>query len=326
MAEGLSLMNRYSRQMILPDVGTIGQQRLHSARVFIIGAGGLGCPVIQYLAGAGVGHIRIADPDRIEESNLHRQPIYKTDDIGKFKAVVACEIATDLNPDIIAEPVTQQIGAGNASKFMIGADIVIDCADSFAASYILSDECLKQKIPFISASALGQNGYVGGFCGTAPSLRAVFPDLPQSGATCATAGVLGPAVGTIGALQAQFALRVLLQADPSPLGKMVTVNLADMTFGTIDFSHSDEPETELAFISLDMVTPDDHVVELRNDAELIHPNAKRCAIDDLLSTPLPADKRIILCCRSGLRAWRAAEKLAEAGYDNLALMAATACQ
>ncbi|OUD08258.1 thiamine biosynthesis protein ThiF [Marivivens niveibacter] len=319
-------MNRYNRQMILPDFGANGQQKLQSSRALIIGAGGLGCPVIQYLAGAGVGHILIADPDRIEETNLHRQPIYKTDDVGKFKAVVACELATALNPDVTAEPVTQQIGAGNASEFMIGADIVVDCADNFAVSYILSEECFRQKIPLISASALDQNGYVGGFCGAAPSLRAVFPDLPQSSATCATAGVMGPAVGTIGALQAQFALRVLLGADPSPLGKMVTANLADMTFGSFDFITSEEPETALPFLSLGMVTPDDHVIELRADADLLHPNAQRCAIDDLLSTPLPTDKRIILCCRTGLRSWRAAEKLAENGYDNLALMAATACQ
>ncbi len=329
MVTGVPVMNRYSRQMILPDVGAIGQQRLQSATAFIVGAGGLGCPVIQYLAGAGVGHIRIADPDVIEETNLHRQPIYRTTDIGKPKAVVACQFATALNPGIFAEPITQQIGAGNAARLMAGADIVIDCADSFAVSYILSDECLKLNVPLVSASVLGQRGYMGGFCGSAPSLRAVFPDLPQSGATCASAGVLGPAVGTIGSLQAQCALRVLLNAQPSPLGTMVTANLADLKFGSFDFSNSPEPPIALPFVSLDMVTADDHIIELRDPIEApqpIHPNAHRCAADNLPTASLPTNKRIVLGCKTGLRAWHAATKLSEKGFGNIALLAATACQ
>ncbi|MEO3415775.1 HesA/MoeB/ThiF family protein [Roseovarius sp. CAU 1744] len=321
-------MNRYVRQMQLPEVGQAGQARLANARVAVVGAGGLGCPVLQYLAGAGVGQIMIFDPDTIEESNLHRQPIYGMADLGRPKAEAARDVLCALNPQVKAEAHVTAIGPGMAPKVAAMADLVIDAADSFAVSYILSDVCLAAGTPLVSASVLGQTGYVGGFCGVAPSLRAVFPELPTTGATCATAGVLGPVVGVIGTLQAQIALRVLLAAEPSALGNMVTADLAALRFGGFTFLGSPEPENAIPFIATHMVRDSDLIVELRDQFEApdkITDRAIRLSESDLLSrAPVPG-QRMVLCCQTGLRAWRAAHALQARGPAKLALLAAKAC-
>ncbi len=213
---------------------------------------------------------------------------------------------------------------GRLTQIVEMADLVVDAADSFVVSYFLSDVCLAATKPLISASVLAQSGYVGGFCGGAPSLRAVFPDLPNTGATCASAGVLGPAVGVIGALQAHCALRVLLQASPSPLGQMVTADLAALTFGGFDFSASCEPDLGFHFVSRHMLRDDDLVVELRDKQEApdkITARALRLGPADVPKlTPAPS-QRTVLCCQSGLRAWRAAELLHAQGVRDLALLA-----
>ncbi|MEJ6395838.1 HesA/MoeB/ThiF family protein [Gymnodinialimonas sp. 2305UL16-5] len=321
-------MTRYARQMMLPEIGADGQARLAVAHVAIIGAGGLGCPVLQYLAGAGVGHITLYDPDVIEDSNLHRQPLYRISDLGRPKADVAAEFVRGFNPDVAIDAHICALGPSIAADIAETADLVIDAADSFAVSYILSDTCRSQKTPLISASVLGQSGYVGAFCGSAPSLRAVFPDLPDNGATCATAGVLGPAVGTIGALQAQMALRVLLRSDPSPLGRLVTLDLAKLRFGGFAFHGSPEPEQYVPFVAKSMLDDSDQIIELRSEDEVarpIAPSAMRLRPDGLDRFEAPADTRVVLCCRSGLRAWRAASVLQAKGHRQLALLAAQAC-
>ncbi|WP_282158393.1 HesA/MoeB/ThiF family protein [Shimia thalassica] len=321
-------MTRYVRQIQLPDVGDEGQARIARARVLVVGAGGLGSPVLLYLAGAGVGHLTILDPDHVEESNLHRQSMFRMADIGRAKAVAAAEAIRALNPEVMVDAQTCALTPANAPRVVEEADVVIDAADSFAVSYCLSDACLAARTPLISASALGQTGYVGGFCGGAPSLRAVFPDLPQSGATCATAGVLGPVVGTVGAIQAQMALRVILASDPSPLGQVVSVDLARFQFGGFDFANSPEPVHSFPFLSKDMLKADDLVIELRDVAEVadpIVPAAVRMTsymLDDLQETK---GRRVVLCCHSGLRAWRAASQLQSRGFGSLAVMAAVAC-
>ncbi|MEP5169759.1 MAG: ThiF family adenylyltransferase [Shimia thalassica] len=321
-------MTRYVRQIQLPDVGGEGQARIARARVLVVGAGGLGSPVLSYLAGAGVGHLTILDPDHVEESNLHRQPMFRMADTGRAKAVAAAEAIRALNPEVMVDAQTCALTPANAPRVVEDADVVIDAADSFAVSYCLSDACLTARTPLISASALGQTGYVGGFCGGAPSLRAVFPDLPQSGATCATAGVLGPVVGTVGAIQAQMALRVILASDPSPLGHVVSVDLARFQFGGFDFANSPEPDHSYPFLSKDMLKADDLVIELRDVAEVadpIVPAAVRMTCDMLGDLQETKGRRVVLCCHSGLRAWRAASQLQSRGFGSLAVMAAVAC-
>ncbi len=321
-------MNRYARQMLLPDVGSDGQARLARAEIAVIGAGGLGCPVLQYLAGAGVGRITLLDPDCVEETNLHRQPLYRMTDLGRPKVEAARDFVQSLNPDI---DIRSQVGAFNpdsAPDIVNTADVVIDAADSFAVSYTLSDVCLSAGKPLISASVLGQSGYVGGFCGPAPSLRAVFPELPISGATCATAGVLGPVVGVVGALQAQMALRIVLASKPSPLGRMVTLDLANLRFGGFSFLGNPEPKSIFPFLAKNMLQTSDLVVELRDRSEAsqpIVPTATRMGKEEVIALSPEPGQRVVLCCGSGLRAWQAASALHAHGYENLALLAAKAC-
>ncbi|WP_027258284.1 HesA/MoeB/ThiF family protein [Leisingera aquimarina] len=318
-------MSRYARQMILPEVGAEGQERLARAHVLVVGAGGLGCPVLQYLGGAGVGCITLMDGDAVEESNLHRQVLYTMGDLGQPKADAARRHLLASNPALQVTARVAPLDAANAVGMVAAADLVVDAADSFAVSYILSDECQRQGKMLISASALGQSGYAGGFCGGGPSLRAVFPDLPAQAATCATAGVMGPAVGMVGALQAQLALKSLLNHQPSPRGQLFVLRLADLQISSFRFDEAAEPEDALPFVATAHITAEDTVIELRDAAEapgLPASQARRIARADLLAAELPRKGRIVLCCRTGLRAWGAASDLKAAGYGNLALLAA----
>ncbi|MBK0328902.1 ThiF family adenylyltransferase [Rhodobacteraceae bacterium F11138] len=321
-------MNRYARQMVLPGIGAQGQARLAAAHVAVVGAGGLGCPVLQYLAGAGVGRITVLDPDHVEVSNLHRQPLYRMSDLGRSKAVAARDHMLALNPSVDVAARTEALHPGNAAALVADADLVIDAADSFAVSYILSDVCLAGGTPLISASALGSGGYVGGFCGAAPSLRAVFPDPPTSGASCATAGVMGPVVAMIGSLQAQMALQVLLDLPPLPLGRMITLDSQGFRFGGFRFDDASEPPDGLPFVSRAELSAADRVVDLRSASETpdrIVAQAERQDPDRVQTDPARPDQRVVLCCASGLRAWRVANRLRARGHRNLALLAASAC-
>src|SRR5580693_8135402 len=188
------MSERYQRQSVLPEVGAEGQARLAAAHVLVVGAGGLGCAVLSYIAAAGVGRIVIMDHDRVEESNLHRQPLYRMSELGQLKAQVARNTLMGLNPALQAQGLCERLSADNARALTAAADVVVDAADSFAVTYILSDACREAGVPLVSASVLGLKGYVGAFCGGAPSYRAVFPDMPSAAGTCASAGVLGTAV------------------------------------------------------------------------------------------------------------------------------------
>lgn len=320
-------MSRYARQTILPEVGREGRRRLDRAHAVVIGAGGLGAPVLQYLAGAGVRALTIVDPDLVDETNLHRQTIFAEADIGRHKAHAATNFVTRLNSEIGPAAIIDAFGPDNAERLIEDADVVLDCADSFAASYVASDHCFAMRKPLISASALRFSGYVGGFCGGAPSLRAVFPDLPNAAQSCETAGVLGPVVGAVGAMQAQMALHVLLGIEPSPLGRLVTYDARTFGFGGFRFDDAPEPDgRRFAFIAPEEITPHDFVAELRPESEAMTPaalHARRLAAADFTETgPRPANgQRAVMCCRSGLRAWAAAENLSKHWDGEIALVA-----
>jgi molybdopterin/thiamine biosynthesis adenylyltransferase/rhodanese-related sulfurtransferase len=320
-------MSKYARQIMLPEVGEEGQKKLTKTHVLCVGAGGLAAPVLQYLVGAGIGHITLVDADTISESNLHRQVLFDTNSIGYEKSVKAAASLMPLNPDCQVTALVDQVGADNVAKFVASADIVLDCADSFAASYILSDACYLAGKPLISASVLGLSGYVAGFCAGAPSLRAVFPDLPSRAATCATAGVLGPIVGVIGAMQAQMALAVALELSPSPLGQLLNFDAAHWRSSGFRFDGAAEPVGPVwRFISRADITPADFVAELRDSdeaPEAVVPFARRASADDFGAEGLrPAqNQRAVLCCKSGLRAYRAAQKLSQNWQGEIVLLA-----
>lgn len=309
---------RYARQTALPGLGPAGQDRLGAAHVLVVGAGALGVPVLQYLTGAGVGRITVIDPDRAELSNLHRQPIYGRH-LGRPKAQAAAAEMALLNPDTRVVPLTARLDPANAPDLVAGADLVMDCADSFAATYTLSDACLAASRPLVAASVLATEGFAGGFCGGAPSVRAVFPDLPARAASCATAGVLGPMAGLVGALQAQMALMVLLDLSPSPLGQMIRFD--GLRPASFRFDGAPEPAAGYRFIAPGQMRPGDIAVDLRGPDEAPLPFVPRA-----LRGPDPIDpadgQRVVLACRSGLRAWAAADRLRRRWPGEIVLVAA----
>ncbi len=320
------MTDRYARQTILGEIGADGQARLAAASVLVVGAGGLGCPVLQYLAGAGVGTLLIVDHDTVEESNLHRQPLYGMPDIGTAKAESARAALLRFNPGLTIEAIVERLTPQNAARLVERADVVVDAADSFAVTYILSDTCATAAKPLVSASVIGLTGYAGAFCGGGPSYRAVFPDVSIDGGTCATVGVLGTAVAVLGSLQAHLALHLLLKLEPTVLCRVVTFDAKKFAFGGFGFEGSPEPETSVPFIAPSAVGPDDLVVDLRGlDEAPVSPfaGARRLDVDHIeeIVTQPPPTQRIVLCCRSGQRSLMAADRLRGRGLANLALVA-----
>lgn len=321
------MTDRYARQIVMPEIGPEGQAPLARSAVLVVGAGGLGCPVSSYLVGAGIGRLLLVDPDRVEESNLHRQPLYRMSDVGRLKVEAAREALAAYNPGVTIEALALRIAPDNVAELVAHADIVVDAADSFAATYVLSDACREAGKPLVSASIVGTAGYVGAFCGGGPSYRAVFPEMPARAADCATAGVLGPAVATLGLLQAQMALLLALDLEPSPLGRVISFDARRLAFGGFSFVGAPEPVTgSFPFIALSQLSVGDIVVELRGVEEApvpAAPDAIRLTVDEIdrLSLDDAEGRRVVLCCRSGIRAARAAGRLAARGADDLALMA-----
>jgi molybdopterin/thiamine biosynthesis adenylyltransferase/rhodanese-related sulfurtransferase len=323
----LNMSERYQRQEVLAEVGAEGQARLAAARVVVVGAGGLGCAVLSYLAAAGVGRLMIVDHDRVEESNLHRQPLYRMSDLGQSKAQAARAALLAMNPAVHIEALSERLTALNAVQLVQAAEVVVDAADSFAVTYILSDACRGAPVPLVSASVLGLQGYVGAFCGGAPSYRAVFPEMPRAAGSCASAGVLGTAVGVMGTLQAHLVLALLLKWEPSPLGRLLSLDFRTLHVGGFSFVAASEGTDEpLTFIASPQVGPGDVVIDLRSLAEAPRspfPEALRLDVETLerCGVELPDASRIVVCCRTGVRAWRAARALRRRGYANVALLA-----
>lgn len=320
-------MSRYARQMILPEMGAQGQAALSAAHVLVIGAGGLAASALPLLAGAGVARITVVDGDTVELSNLHRQTMFTEADQGQPKAEVAAARCQALNGEIEVEALVAKLTPANAPALLDGVTLVMDCADSYAVSYTLSDLCLARNIPLITGSALALSGYAIGVCGGAPSLRALFPEAPESGASCATAGVMGPVVALIGAMQAQMALATLMGQQPSPLGQMVQFDAKTMRSAPFRFDAAPEPETAFGFVAPEMLTTADTIVELRGPEEAptpAHPDAIRLLPDQLKENLPIAEGRMALCCATGLRSWRAAELTQEIWPGEIVLVAASA--
>lgn len=315
-------MTRYARQTAV--LGPGAQQRLTGARVLVIGAGGLAAPVLQYLVGAGVGHLRLIDADVVSRSNLHRQTLFGEADIGQAKTDVAARRLADLNSNMRVETVATRVDPSNIVALCKDVDLVLDCADSFAVSYMASDHCLETGQPLISASVAGTDGYVGGFCGGKPGLRAVFPDLPDQLGSCDSDGVLGPSVGVIGSLQAEMAMAVLV-GDHTPLGQLVTYDARALRFGGFRFDAAPNPAPNPGFIAPGDIQAGDYLVDLRHHDEAGPPLTG--AIRSTVSAfgpdgPTPTHHtRAVLACRSGLRAWQAAERLSQHWQGVIKLLA-----
>lgn len=319
------MQTRYQKQMRLAEFGQEGQEKLRKARVLVIGCGGLGCSVLPLLCAAGVGFIRIYDHDIVEESNLHRQFMYSMDNLGQSKALAMKSILQKQNPDCHIEAYVEKFTPAFVQKAMQAIDIVIDAADNFMVTYVLSDACYKASVPFISASVLEYHGYVGAFCGGKPSYRAVFPQPVLSNVNCNNAGVMGPVVASLGSIQAQMALNIILHLSKPTLGHLWQFDCFSWKVNQFCFDRAEEPDPEMVIPFLDVSDLDDkdYLIELRDQVEapvLIRSDVIRVLPNDIEHTDFPKDRRIIFICKTGLRATRAAFQLQQKGFRQLGIL------
>ncbi|UVF20593.1 molybdopterin-synthase adenylyltransferase MoeB [Microvirga terrae] len=245
MALSSDEIDRYARHIVLRDVGGPGQLRLKAARVLVIGAGGLGAPLIQYLAAAGIGTIGIVDDDTVSLSNLQRQVIHGTPDLGRSKVESAAGAIERLNPHVTVEPHAVRLTAENARDLIGRYDIVADGSDNFDTRYAASDACYFERKPLVTA-ALGQfdgslttiRAHETGPGGKPnPTYRCVFPSPPPAGTipTCAEAGVLGALAGVMGSLMAMEVIREIVGFGDSLVGRLLMVDARAMRFDTVHY-------------------------------------------------------------------------------------------
>jgi molybdopterin/thiamine biosynthesis adenylyltransferase len=237
MALSEEQIDRYSRHILLPEVGGKGQGKLLKSSVLCIGAGGLGSPVIYYLAAAGVGRIGVIDDDNVEISNLQRQIIHTTADIGRPKAVSAKEKVEALNPDVKVELHHTRINAANVMDLVSQYDAVIDGCDNFPTRFLVNDACFFQKKPLFYGSVLRVDGQASAFLTSpdAPCYRCLYEEPPPPGLvpSCQEAGVLGAVVGTIGIVQATEFLKWAIGIGDSLAGRLIIYDALGMTFRTV---------------------------------------------------------------------------------------------
>jgi len=220
-------VERYSRQLVLPEWSEAAQLTLREASVLVVGAGALGSPVAAYLAGAGVGRLGIVDSDNVELSNLHRQTLHFTPDLGVPKAHSAVAKLRYLNPDVIIDPYQARFGP----LMLEGTDLVVDCSDSFDTRYDVNAACCAARIPLVEGGVIGLAGLVMAIRpGVSACYRCAFPEAPAGAPSCAEAGVLGPAAGVIGSLQALEALKLLGGVEEPLLDAFLQVDLHDHAF------------------------------------------------------------------------------------------------
>jgi len=336
----------YSRQVALREVGHAGQARLRAASVLVVGAGGLGVPVLQYLAGAGVGRIGIVDGDRLEPSNLHRQTWYALADCGRDKATLAAERVRALNPEVRVDSHVLRLDAGNAEGLVRGYDLVLDCSDNFSTKFLLNDIALRARKPVLFASVYQYEGQLQLVAGddASPCLRCVWPEATRDGlvGNCAEAGVLGPVPGVFGSLQALEALKYLLglpglAADEMLIFDLVTLSAqrlrarraadcaahraggraaaAAAPAGTALASGLEVEYATLAQATRDGFTLIDVREGRERDAEPLPGASLHLPMNKLLSgaAELDLDTRYLLVCATGKRSTAAADLLRSQG-------------
>lgn len=230
---------RYTRQIILNEVGYEGQEKLKAAKVLVVGAGGLGCPAIQYLAAAGIGTIGIIDHDKIDETNLHRQILYTSNDLGKNKAEASTKKLIEINPFIKANAYSEKLTKYNALEVIKNYDIVVDGSDNFNTRYLVNDTCLILNKPFVSASVyqfeaqISVYNYKGG-----PTYRCVFPEPPENVMNCGESGVLGYLTGMIGAMQGGEVIKIILDKGGILSGRLLIFDALKMELNSILFERN----------------------------------------------------------------------------------------
>lgn len=223
---------RYSRHILLPEIGIEGQENLLAGNALIIGTGGLGSPAAMYLAASGVGTLTLCDDDEVDLTNLQRQIVHRTSAIGQPKVVSAHKSLTDINPDIHIVALNERADEVRLSQLVAAADVVLDCSDNFATRYALNRACLQQKTPLVSGAATRFDGQITVFDArqpNSPCYNCLYPEHGESEETrCAVMGVFAPLVGIIGTLQASEALKLLMGIGDSLCGHLLLVDSLHM--------------------------------------------------------------------------------------------------
>ena len=230
-------LDRYSRHIIMEEVGPEGQKRLLDGSVLVLGAGGLGSPAIQYLAAAGVGTIAIVDDDVVERSNLQRQVIHGDVDVGEPKVESARRYVEALNPDIAVETHEMRLDESNVHGLIADHDVVVDCADNFRTRYVVNDAARIESVPVVHGAIYKFEGQATTLVPDGPCYRCLFPEPPEPGTVpdCATTGVLGVLPGTMGCIQATEAVKLLLDAGETLDGRLLFYDAMGMTFETVTY-------------------------------------------------------------------------------------------
>ncbi|KII00575.1 molybdopterin biosynthesis-like protein MoeZ [Streptomonospora alba] len=347
-------VRRYSRHLIIPDVGMDGQKRLKNAKVLVVGAGGLGSPALLYLAAAGVGTLGVVDFDEVDESNLQRQVIHGQSDVGKPKAESARESIEEINPNTKVVLHKEHLDSENALEIFEGYDLVLDGTDNFATRYLVNDACVLLNKPYVWGSIFRFDGQVSVFWNEyGPQYRDLYPEPPPPGMvpSCAEGGVLGVLCASIGSVMVNEAIKLICGIGEPLVGRLMIYDALEMSWKTVKVRKDPEgePITELidyeAFCGQvsdeaeraaqgstitagelkEMMDKgeDFHLVDVRekHEYEIVNiPGAELIPKGEFLSGEafgkLPQDKRIVLHCKSGARSAEALGALKGAGFDS----------
>ncbi len=347
-------VERYSRHLIIPDVGMIGQKRLKNAKVLVVGAGGLGSPALLYLAAAGVGTLGILDFDVVDESNLQRQVIHGQSDVGKSKAVSAAESVAEINPFVEVILHTDRLESSNALEIFAGYDLILDGTDNFATRYLVNDACVLLNKPYVWGSIFRFEGQVSLFWAEyGPQYRDLYPEPPPPGMvpSCAEGGVLGVLCASIGSTMVTEAIKLITGIGETLLGRLMVYDALEMTYRTVKIRRdpAGEPITELidydAFCGAVSEQAADaaasHTISAtqlkqkmdageaftlidvreQNEFEIVSiPGAVLIPKGDIMSgealSLIPQDKPVILHCKSGARSAEALAVLHKAGFSD----------
>ena len=251
---------RYARHLSLPEVGDLGQRRLRAARVLVVGAGGLGAPVLQYLGAAGIGLLTVIDDDRVEVSNLQRQILHRDADVGRPKADSARDALLRLDPHLSVTALAERLSPDNALELFAAHDLVIDGADNFATRYLSNDAAELTGTPLVWGTIFRFEGQVSTFVpGHGPMLRDLFPDIPDADSvpTCAEGGVLGVLCGLVGSTMAAEAVKLICGIGDPLIGRLLRTDVLGTTFTTLRFSADpDRPAvTDLTEVAVACAAP-----------------------------------------------------------------------
>ncbi|UIJ34726.1 molybdopterin-synthase adenylyltransferase MoeB [Allobranchiibius sp. GilTou73] len=338
-------VQRYSRHLLLEEMGDTGQRRLATARVLVVGAGGLAAPVVSYLAAAGVGRLTVVDDDVVELSNLQRQVLFTPGDVGALKAQVARTVVARANPDVEFEAVAQRFEPGNAMDLAADHDLVVDATDNFETRYLLNDTCVLLGLPLVWASVERFAGRAAVWsAGEGPCYRCVFPHQPPAGAipSCAEAGVLGAVPGVMGAIQAAEVVKLILGVGEPLIGRLLVHDALAQSWDTLPVAadpgcpvcgeapsitslprpvtESPVPEVSPAALRELLMNDGARVIDVRTPAErdiVSLPFAEHLDAADVgVGWVGPPDGRtLVLHCKSGARSAAAVRALLNEGYD-----------